>query len=274
MRENLLSRVLSIKIICLGFSPSREIGKKDKYTLPRRGKLLWEQRIIEYAELERIHQDHQIQLLALCRTPRESHHVPESSVSCVQNQKCLFCYRVHPTCWYCTHAHTHTPTHAPRGFHPLKTKYESSSYWSIWGSDWCAESFSCSGEAAWKPGILLEISCSALLGWSSGTRELHVFCWQTRTLLLRLNSHGRFLLWNHGYRRDSSHGNLFHLCSQISPLTTSQLGKKKKKINRKMIKNLKSLQMCVIHCGSNNKSPEICGGGKKADTTLGPNRKC
>lgn len=31
-----------------------------------------------------------------------------------------------------------------------------------------------------------------------------------------------------------------------------------------MIKNLKSLQMCVIHCGSNNKSPEICGGGEKS----------
>jgi len=27
-----------------------------------------------------------------------------------------------------------------------------------------------------------------------------------------------------------------------------------------MIKNLKSLSMCVTHCGSNNKSPEICGG--------------
>lgn len=103
-----------------------------------------------------------IQLLALCRTPRESHHVPESAVSCVQNHECLFCFRVPHM--LILHTRTHTPTHAPRGFHPLKTKYESSSYWSIWGSgasDWCAESLSCSGEPAWKPGILLEMLCWA-----------------------------------------------------------------------------------------------------------------
>ncbi|XP_071286266.1 ETS domain-containing protein Elk-1-like [Agelaius tricolor] len=37
-------------------------------------------RITEWAELEGTHQDHQVQLLALHRTPQESHPVPESVV--------------------------------------------------------------------------------------------------------------------------------------------------------------------------------------------------
>lgn len=37
-------------------------------------------RTIEQAELEMTHQDHQIQLLGLQKTPQESHHVPDSIV--------------------------------------------------------------------------------------------------------------------------------------------------------------------------------------------------
>lgn len=37
-------------------------------------------RIIEYAEFGGTHQDHGVQPLALCRTPQESNHVPESIV--------------------------------------------------------------------------------------------------------------------------------------------------------------------------------------------------
>lgn len=35
---------------------------------------------MEYSELHRIHQDHQVKLLALYRTPQESHYVPDSIV--------------------------------------------------------------------------------------------------------------------------------------------------------------------------------------------------
>jgi len=107
------------------------MGKKDKYTLPRRGKLLWEHTKLMY-----------------------------------KKERCIFCYTYPPHIYILpTCAHTHT--HAPLGLNPFK-KYESSSYWSIWGSgasDWCVESFSCSEEYAWKPGILLEmlLSCRSFV---------------------------------------------------------------------------------------------------------------
>lgn len=163
MRENLLPRVLSIKIICLGFSHSREMGTKRSRRLQE-----------EESFCENIQN--------LCTKP----------------QRCIFCYTYTPHIYI-----LHTQTHAPLGFNPLK-KYESSSYWSIWGpgASWCVESVSCSEENAWKPGIWLEIllSCSFVPRCSSDTSMFHVSCWQTWRLLLQLNVHGGFLFWNHGYR--------------------------------------------------------------------------
>lgn len=40
----------------------------------------YQYRILEYTELERIHQNHQIQLLSLCKTQQVSHHMSESVV--------------------------------------------------------------------------------------------------------------------------------------------------------------------------------------------------
>lgn len=95
MRENLLPRVLSIKIICLGFSHSREMGKK---------------RSTHFREEESFGENIQ----NLCTKKKEAYIL-------------LYIYTPHIDT---ADTHTHTHTHAPRGFNPFK-KYESSSYWSI-----------------------------------------------------------------------------------------------------------------------------------------------
>ncbi|KFP82296.1 hypothetical protein N311_08077, partial [Apaloderma vittatum] len=75
MRENLLPRVLSIKIICLGFSHSRETGKKKK-------------RSTHFREEESFRENIQ----NLCTKPRSV----------------FFAIQIHPTDIYCTHTRTHT----------------------------------------------------------------------------------------------------------------------------------------------------------------------
>lgn len=73
MRENLLPRVLSIKIICLGFSRSREMGKKREVHTSEKRK-------------------------ASVRTYK----------TYVQNPRGVyFAIHIHPTYIYCTHKRTH-----------------------------------------------------------------------------------------------------------------------------------------------------------------------
>lgn len=48
-------------------------------------------RVVEQAELEGTHQDHEVQLLALHRTPQESHHAPESIVQTLLELKQAWC---------------------------------------------------------------------------------------------------------------------------------------------------------------------------------------
>lgn len=86
MRENLLPRVLSIKIICLGFSHSRETGKK---------------RSMHFREEESFGENIQ----NLCTKKKRSVY---------------FAIHIHPTYRYCRHAYTRTHTH-PGGLTHLKS---------------------------------------------------------------------------------------------------------------------------------------------------------